>query len=91
MEEDQELGDDRATQAAIRSAKKSARPPKIGIQIPRPPTKKAKRSSRKVTARTGGAFDRDFGQKGSGGEGVRSKKGDAPGRLGKKIGKRKKS
>ncbi|KAJ6575136.1 P-loop containing nucleoside triphosphate hydrolase protein [Mycena capillaripes] len=88
MEEDAELGDDRATQAAIRSAKKSARPPRIGVQIPRPPTKKAKRSNRKVTARTGGAFDKDLGQKGGSGEGVRSKKGDA---VGKKIGKRKKS
>ncbi|KAJ7181679.1 DEAD-domain-containing protein [Mycena crocata] len=89
MEEDEELGDDRATKAAIRSAKKSARPAKIGIQVPRPPSKKASRSRKKVTARSGGAFDRDFGQKGSQ-EGVRSKKGDAPGRVGKKVGKRKK-
>ncbi|KAJ7786333.1 DEAD-domain-containing protein [Mycena metata] len=90
MQEDEELGDDRATHAAIRSAKKAARPPKIGTLIPRPPSKKAKRSTRKVTARTGGAFDRDLGQKGGSGEGVRSKKGDAVGRLGKKVGKRKK-
>ncbi|KAF8216222.1 DEAD-domain-containing protein [Mycena galopus ATCC 62051] len=76
MEEDKELDDDRATQAAIRSAKKSARTPKIGVPIPRPAVKKAKRSSRnKVTGRAGGAFDRDLGQKGSSfGEGVRSKK-----------------
>ncbi|KAJ7615290.1 DEAD-domain-containing protein [Mycena polygramma] len=88
MEEDAELGDDRATQAAIRSAKKSARPPKIGIQTPRPPSKKGKRSDRKkTTARAGGAFDRDLGQKGGSREGVRSNKGDAVG----KIGKRKKS
>jgi len=90
MEEDEELGDDRATQAAIRSAKKGARPPKIGIPIPRQTAKKAKRSShKKITARAGGAFDKDLGQKGSRGEGVRSKKGDAPGRIGKKLGKRK--
>ncbi|KAJ7492598.1 DEAD-domain-containing protein [Mycena latifolia] len=90
-DEDEELGDDRATNAAIRSAKKSARPAKIGIQVPRQPTKKGSRNSRKkVTARTGGAFDRDIGQKGSSAEGVRSKKGDAVGRLGKKVGKRKK-
>ncbi|KAJ6604671.1 DEAD-domain-containing protein [Mycena vulgaris] len=90
-EEDEEFGDDRAVTAAIRSAKKSARPAKIGIQVPRQPTKKAGRSSRKkVTARTGGAFDRDLSQKGGSGEGVRSKKGDAVGRLGKKVGKRKK-
>ncbi|KAJ7092749.1 DEAD-domain-containing protein [Mycena epipterygia] len=88
MEEDEEIGDDRATKAAIRSAKKSARPAKIGIQVPRQPTKKASRSNRKkVTARTGGAFDRDLSQKGSG-EGVRSKKGDNVGRLGKKVGKK---
>jgi ATP-dependent RNA helicase DDX27 len=77
--------------AAIRSAKKSARPAKIGIQVPRQPTKKAGRSNRKkITARTGGAFDKDLSQKGSSAEGVRSKKGDTVGRLGKKVGKRKK-
>ncbi|KAJ7783807.1 DEAD-domain-containing protein [Mycena maculata] len=91
-EEDEELGDDGATKAAIRSAKKSARPTKIGVLVPRKPTKKAARNAhKKVTARTGGAFDRDLGHKGgSSGEGVRSKKGDAVGRMGKKIGKRKK-
>ncbi|KAJ6610890.1 DEAD-domain-containing protein [Mycena sp. CBHHK59/15] len=78
MEEDKELGDDGAMKAAIRSAKKSAQPSKIGV-LPK-----------KVSARAGGAFDRDFGQKPSG-EGVRSKKGDAVGRLGKKAGKHKKS
>ncbi|KAJ7169880.1 DEAD-domain-containing protein [Mycena filopes] len=90
MQEDEEMGDDRATQASIRSAKKSARPPKIGVLVPRPASKKAKKSPRKVTARTGGAFDRDLGQKGGSGEGVRSKKGDSVGRLGKKVGRRKK-
>ncbi|KAJ7103512.1 DEAD-domain-containing protein [Mycena belliarum] len=90
-EEDEEFGDDKAMKAAIRSAKKSVRPAKIGVQVPRQPTKKASRSSRKkLSARTGGAFERDLGQKGSSGEGVRSKKGDAVGRLGKKVGKRKK-
>ncbi|KAJ7487619.1 DEAD-domain-containing protein [Mycena galericulata] len=92
MAEDEELGDDRATKAAIRSAKKSARPAKIGVQVPRKPNKKAGRNGRKkITARTGGAFDRDLGQKGgNSGEGVRAKKGDAVGRVGKKLGKRKK-
>ncbi|KAJ7900369.1 DEAD-domain-containing protein [Mycena olivaceomarginata] len=90
MEEDDEIGDDRATQAAIRTAKKSARTPKIGIPIPRLPAKKAKRTGpKRVTARAGGAFDKELGQKGSSREGVRSKKGDAPGRIGKK-GKHKK-
>ncbi|KAJ7254091.1 DEAD-domain-containing protein [Mycena haematopus] len=85
MDEDKELDDGRATQAAIRSAKKSARTPKIGIPIPRLAVKKTKRSSRKrITGRAGSAFERDLGQKGGSGEGVRSKKGDAPGRVGKK-------
>ncbi|KAJ6519840.1 DEAD-domain-containing protein [Mycena sanguinolenta] len=88
MEEDKEIGDDRATQAAIRSAKKSARTPKIGVPLPRA-VNKAKSSRKRVKSRAGGAFERDLGQKGVTGEGVRSKKGDAPGRVGKK-GKHKK-
>ncbi|KAJ7293597.1 DEAD-domain-containing protein [Mycena rebaudengoi] len=84
-EEDEELGDDRATNAAIRSAKKGARPKKIGVETSRPLTKKASRNRKKVTARTGGAFDKDISQKPK--EGVRAKKGDAVGRLGKKPGK----
>nr|GAT44205.1 DEAD-domain-containing protein [Mycena chlorophos] len=74
MEEDKEMGDERATAAAIRSAKKSGRPTKIGLPETRPVTKRAKTKSR--PARTKG-FDKDMGQRRSAGEGVRAKKGDA--------------
>lgn len=90
MEEDDEIGDSRAVNAAIRSAKKSAQPAKIGVPEKRSSQSsksKAKKRRTKVTARTGGAFERDLGQK-SGGEGVRAKKGDVIGGMGKKSGKR---
>lgn len=88
MEEDEEMGDSKSVNAAIRSAKKSARPAKIGVPERRSTSKlKAKKSGRpKVRAKVGGAFERDIGQKG---EGVRAKKGDKIGGMGKKGGKRK--
>lgn len=89
LEDDEELGDSGAVKAAIRSAKKSARPAKIGVPEKRPSKSKGKDKKRKVTARTGGAFDRDHGQKASSAgrrEGVRSRKGDAVGGMGKKKG-----
>ena len=80
MEEDNELGDNKSLNAAIRSAKKAARPAKIGVperKDSKPPKK------RKVSVRSGNTFDSDFGQKmKSRGEGVRSKKGDTV-KLGK--------
>jgi ATP-dependent RNA helicase DDX27 len=91
-EDDEELGDTGAVKAAIRFAKKAARPARIGAPEKRSSKTKGKKSSPiKVTARAGGAFDRDFEQKGNGGrrEGVRAKKGDAVGGMGKKGGKRK--
>ena len=84
MEEDKEVGD-KTLNAAIRSAKKAARPAKIGV-----PERKDSKSpkKRKVSVRPGNTFDSDFGQKSkSRGEGVRSKKGDAV-RLGKTGGKK---
>lgn len=94
-EDDEELGDRGAVHASIRSAKKAARPAKIGVPEKRPTKSKGKdRKSgpKKVTARAGGAFDRDFGQKGGAAaspgrrEGVRAKKGDTVGGMGKKKG-----
>ncbi|KAH7930992.1 DEAD-domain-containing protein [Leucogyrophana mollusca] len=89
IEEDKELGDSGAVNAAIRLAKKEGRPTKIGL----PMNKNAKSSKRikssrktRVTARTGGAFDRDLSQKTGRGEGVRAKKGDVIGGMGKKKG-----
>lgn len=95
-DDDEELGDGGAVNAAIRSAKKASRPAKIGVPEKRP--SKSKGNSRKsgpkrVTARAGGAFDRDLGQKAGGGgrrEGVRAKKGDAVGGMGKKKGGKRK-
>lgn len=90
-EEDEEMGDEKVLKAAIRSAKKAARPSKIGIPEKRPSKSskvKAKKTGRKVT-RSGGAFERDLGQKVAHNEGVRAKKGDAVGGMGKKGGKRK--
>ena len=85
MEEDEELGDNKSLNAAIRSAKKAARPAKIGVperKDSKPPKKK-----RKVPARSGNTFDSDFGQKSKSREGVRAKKGNAV-KLGKTGGKK---
>lgn len=92
MEEDD--NNDAAVKAAIRSAKKSARPAKIGVSQAAlsklPKKKEKKKSSAKVASRgTGSAFERDLGQNMSRGEGVRAKKGDGIAGMGKKGGKRK--
>ncbi|KAG5635096.1 nucleolar DEAD-box protein required for synthesis of 60S ribosomal subunit [Sphagnurus paluster] len=86
MEEDAEMGDEKSINAAIRSAKKSSRPTKIGIPEKRPAKSKSRGKPRKVTSRAGGAFDRDAEQKVSRREGVRAKRTDAIGGLGKKGG-----
>ncbi|KAF8964183.1 ATP-dependent RNA helicase drs1 [Flammula alnicola] len=87
MEEDKEMGDDRSIKAAIRSAKKDARPSKIGIpekKISGPPKKKHKTSGQKP--RVGGsAFESDLGQKSKSREGIRARKDDAV-KQGKKGG-----
>ncbi|KAF8158306.1 P-loop containing nucleoside triphosphate hydrolase protein [Crassisporium funariophilum] len=86
MEEDKELGDDKGISAAIRSAKKAARPAKIGV--PERKDSKPSKKKRKVSlkdARTGNAFGSDYGQKSTSREGIRAKKDDAV-RLGKKGG-----
>jgi len=86
MEEDKELDDNKAVNAAIRSAKKSNRPQKIGI-----PERRESKSSKKISkpsprkARTGGAFESDLGRKPKAREGIRSRKDDAV-KLGKKGG-----
>ena len=86
LEEDKEV-DGKAVNAAIRSAKKAMRPPKIGEperKPARPQKKKQKSSPRK--ARSGGIFDNDMGQKSkSSNEGIRAKRSDGS-KLGKKTG-----
>jgi len=79
MEEDKEMGDSGALKAAVRSAKKSARPTKIGI--PERRTAKSTKSKKGKLARAGKVFDKDLGQKSGHGEGVRAKKGDAVGGM----------
>jgi ATP-dependent RNA helicase DDX27 len=87
LEADKELGETGAVNAAIRSAKKAARPAKIGIPDHRnvPASKRTK--TRKGASRTGGnIFDSDLSSKPARGEGVRAKKGDAIGGMGKRKG-----
>ncbi|KDQ63735.1 hypothetical protein JAAARDRAFT_120352 [Jaapia argillacea MUCL 33604] len=88
MEEDDAIpGETRVIGAAIRAAKKAARPGKIGEPEKRPMnSKKDKRGKKKVTARAGGAFSSEMGQSTRAREGVRAKKGDAIGGMGKKKG-----
>lgn len=87
-EEDDDGG---AMDASIRSAKKAARPSKIGAPENRP-TKKTKSKPKRVTggSKATKGFDQDMGQrsKGSTQEGTRAKKGDTVGRVGKKKGKK---
>ena len=93
MEED-EAGETGAIKAAVRSAKKASRPAKIGESERRPASKKDKKrksgSAKSVTKSKGGAFDKDMGQR-SAREGVRAKKGDVIGGMGKKKGGKRKS
>lgn len=87
LEADKELGETGAVNAAIRSAKKAARPAKIGIPEHRnvPASKRTK--ARKGASKTGGnTFDRDLSSKVARGEGVHAKKGDAIGGMGKRKG-----
>ncbi|KAG7099249.1 nucleolar DEAD-box protein required for synthesis of 60S ribosomal subunit [Marasmius oreades] len=91
METDAEDGDGGAIKAAIRSAKKAARPAKIGDPERRRPASsriKSRKKTRATTARIswgGGSFRKDFGDNAQNRtEGVRAKKGDNVGGMGKK-------
>lgn len=89
MEEEKESGDRGAIAASIRSAKKASRPAPIGEPERRPAKKsKGKGKGKKKTAVRAGkiGFDRDMGQKRSSAEGVRARKGDVIGGMGKKKG-----
>ncbi|KAF9229305.1 DEAD-domain-containing protein, partial [Gyrodon lividus] len=81
MEADKEFGDSNALNAAIRSAKKAARPGKMG----NPPSKSLTQKA-KVTSRARGVFEQDLSGKRVRGEGTRAKKGDAIGGMGKRKG-----
>lgn len=85
MEEDAvETG---AIRAAVRSAKKSIKPAKIGEPLRGLPQTKKVRNSKvnKTKSRTGAGFDAEMGQR-QAREGVRAKKGDVIGGMGKKKG-----
>lgn len=86
MEEDE--AESGAIRAAVRSAKKAIKPAKIGeAQRGLPQTKKKAKTSKatKGKPRTGGRFDSEMGQRPAR-EGVRAKKGDVIGGMGKKKG-----
>ncbi len=93
MEED-DAAETGAIRAAVRSAKKASRPAKIGEPERRPTSakkrerKKASRS-KSVTKAKSGAFEKELGQRPAR-EGVRAKKGDVIGGMGKKKGGKRK-
>lgn len=78
MEEDEAAGDKGALNAAIRSAKKSAKPLKIGAEVKSVQRQKIKPKSKNLLSRRGDAFQDDLGQKIRRSEGFRAKKTDAP-------------
>ncbi|RXW22932.1 hypothetical protein EST38_g2903 [Candolleomyces aberdarensis] len=87
MEEDREAGTEKAINAAIRSAKKAARPSKIGhVAKPSAPSKARGGKPGALSTRSGkkGAFDTDFGSRAKHQEGVRAVKGSKP-NLNKKM------
>ncbi|KAI0312629.1 DEAD-domain-containing protein [Amylostereum chailletii] len=86
--EEDAVEDRKAVDAAIRSAKKASRPPKIGVPEPRKSAGKSKEKKHAKASRGGGGFDRDLGSRTAAQEGVRAKRGDAIGGM-KKSGKRK--
>lgn len=84
-EEDEAVGDGKALNAAIRSAKKASRPSKIGLPDTASRHAKSKGAARKKS-RVG--FEKDLGQRNT--EGTRAKRGDSIGGMGKKASKRRK-
>ncbi|KAI0651840.1 DEAD-domain-containing protein [Trametes meyenii] len=94
MEED-EAAESGAIRAAVRSAKRASRPAKIGEPERRPPQSKKKDKKRAVRSKSvtkpkGSAFEKDLGQRPVR-EGVRAKKGDVIGGMGKKKGGKRKA
>ncbi|KAI9063051.1 DEAD-domain-containing protein [Trametes sanguinea] len=93
LEED-DAAETGAIRAAVRSAKKASRPVKIGEPERRPAQSKKKDKkkaarSKTVTKQKGSSFEKDLGQRPAR-EGVRAKKGDVIGGMGKKRGGKRK-
>ncbi|KAG9314378.1 DEAD-domain-containing protein [Chiua virens] len=86
MELDKELGGNGGLDAAIRSAKKAARPGKIGKALGKAPTRMKSGPKSKSKSRSAGAFEQDLSSSKARNEGVRAKKGDAISGMGKRKG-----
>ncbi|OCH96178.1 DEAD-domain-containing protein [Obba rivulosa] len=93
MDEDDGAADSTAIRLAVRSAKKASRPTKIGEPEARQSRNKksVKKSKKKASARAASGFDKDASQRTTSREGVRAKKGDVIGGMGKKKGGRRKT
>ena len=81
-----------AIRAAVRSAKKASRPAKIGEPERRQTLTKKDKKKKAVRSKSAksGAFEKEMGQR-TVREGVRAKKGDVIGGMGKKKGGKRKS
>lgn len=84
MELDKEVGDNAGLNAAIRSAKKAAKPGKIGQTLSKGPVRLKHGSKSKAKSRTLSTFEEDLSVRKAGREGIRAKKGDAVGGMGKR-------
>ena len=89
MEVDKEIGDNANLNAAIRSAKKAAKPGKIGMALSKGPTQRKHGQKSKARSSTVSTFEQDLSTRSARSEGIRAKKGDAVAGMGKrKNGKR---
>ncbi|KAF8560373.1 DEAD-domain-containing protein, partial [Imleria badia] len=89
MEVDKEIGDSPGLNAAIRSAKKAAKPEKIKMALSKGPTRLKHNAKSKARSRAVSTFEQDLSAKKARSEGIRAKKDDAVGGMGKrKNGKR---
>lgn len=84
IEVDKEIGDNAGLNAAIRSAKKAAKPEKIGKALSKGPTQLKHGPKSKAGSRTVSAFEQDLSVRKASSEGIRAKKGDAVGGMGKR-------
>ena len=89
IELDKETGGNAGLDAAIRSAKKAARPGKIRTTLSKEPSGPKHSSKTKTKSGAGSTFEQDLSARKTRSEGIRAKKGDAVGEMGKrKNGKR---
>jgi len=84
MEVDKEIGGNAGLNAAIRSAKKAAKPSKIGMALTKGPAPLKHGPKSKARPRTASTFELDLSARRVRSEGIRAKKGDAVGRMGKR-------